>query len=92
MARRDIDDIIEAVAEKHPQIAVQQLQVKFPADDDGLWFFKHPSSAFEVQLESSNGVFPFLVETDRHDQRGNVSTVAEAVGLVEDWLGIAEAG
>ena len=92
MPSRDIEDIIAVLTAKHPQLSVHQLKVKHPGDDDGLWFFRHPDSEFEVQLESSYGTFPFLVETDRHDERGNASTIAEAVGLVESWLGLSAAG
>ena len=93
MAIRDIDTVIAAATAKHPKLRVEQLKVKHPgADDDGLWFFNHPDSQFEVQLESSYGTFPFLVETDRHNERGQASTVAEAVELLESWLGLAAAG
>jgi hypothetical protein len=93
MAMRDIDTIIAAATAKHPRLTVEQLKVKHPgADDDGIWFFNHPESEFEVQLESSYGTFPFLVGTDRHDERGEASTVDEAIVLIESWLGLATAG
>ena len=57
--------------------------------DDGLWFFKHTSSAIEVQLESSYGMIPFLAETDRNDERVYVFTVPAALGAIESLLGIA---
>jgi hypothetical protein len=88
---RDIDKIIAAAQDKHPQLQVEQLRVCFPgADDDGLWYFTHPESAFEVQLESSRGTFPFLVETIRNNQRATVHSVTEAVRLIESWLGIGD--
>ncbi|MBW3599536.1 MAG: hypothetical protein KY475_19965 [Planctomycetes bacterium] len=93
MASRDIETIIGALTKKHPQLRVEQLQVKHPgADDDGIWFFNHPDSEFDVQLESSFGTFPFVVETDRHDERGQATTVQEATQLVEDWLGLPAVG
>jgi hypothetical protein len=92
MVSRDIEDIIAALNAKHPRISVRQLNVKYPGDDDGLWFFRHPDSEFEVQLESSFGVFPFLVETDRHNERGQATTITEAVELAESWLGMDEVG
>ncbi len=89
MATRDIDAIIAALTAKHPRAWVEQLKVKHPgADDDGLWFFSHPESAFEVQLESPFGAFPFLVESNRWDARGHASTVDEAVEFIESWLGL----
>ncbi len=62
---RDIDAIIKALSLAHPELLVEQLQVLHPgSDDDGLWFFRHPASRYEVQLESSAGMCPFLFETD----------------------------
>ena len=93
MASRDIDTIVAVLTARHPRLLVEQLRVKHPgADDDGIWFFNHPDSPFEVQLESSDGSFPFLVETDRHRERGLATTVAEAVELVESWLGLPTVG
>lgn len=85
---RDIDTIISALLDLHPQIKVEQLQVKYAADDDGLWFFSHPDSRFEVQLESSYGVCPFIFETDEHHNCLEANTCDEAVMLVEHGLGL----
>jgi hypothetical protein len=85
---RDIDTIISALLGLHPQIKVEQLQVKYAADDDGLWFFSHPESPFEVQLESPYGVCPFLFETNEHGRRFEANTCDEAVLLVERGLGL----
>ncbi len=93
MATRDIDTIIAHMTAKHPRLHVEQLKVKHPgADDDGLWFFNHPDSTFEVQLESSHGTFPFVVETNRHTECARAYTVIEAIELIEGWLGIPSAG
>ena len=73
----------------HPEIGVQQLQVSHPgADDDGLWYFKHPLSTEEVQLESSTGVAPFLVESN-HAPSTVANTIEDAVALVAARLGLA---
>ena len=59
---RDIDQLIAQVRRDYPDVAVEQLQIAHPgADDDGLWFFRHPSTSNEVQVESSTGAAPFLV-------------------------------
>ena len=88
MPSHDIDAITATLRLTHPLIRVRQLVVSHPgADDDGIWFFTHPDSEFEVQLESSGGTFPFLVETDRHNDRGSAQSVAQAVHLIEAWLG-----
>ena len=86
---RDIDTIIEALTSAHPTLVVEQLKVLHPgADDDGLWFFRHPSSPNEVQLESPDGTCPFLFETDAHGGRATVATVSDAVSLVAVELGL----
>jgi hypothetical protein len=87
---RDIDAIISELQSRHPQITVAQLKVSQPGvDDDGLWFFRHPSTPYEVQLESSHGMFPFIVETDRCNDTLHVDTMDSAVNAVESWLGMA---
>lgn len=86
---RDIDQIIQTLKATHPGITQEQLRVLHPgADDDGLWFFRHPASPTEVQLASSTGQCPFLFETDAHDAPATAATVAEAVSLVQQGLGL----
>ena len=86
---RDIDAIAQALIQAHPSLSVTQLQVSHPgADDDGLWFFKHPSSPIEVQLESSSGYCPFLVESDARSETLTASTVEDAIALVASGLGL----
>jgi hypothetical protein len=80
---RDIDHIIQELRAISPEIVVHQLEVVHPgADDDGLWFFRVPDGRIEVQLESSSGTCPFLVEGNRSEARGTASTISEAVGFV----------
>jgi hypothetical protein len=86
---RDIDKIIAAAEQVHPGMKVEQLKVKFPGvDDDGLWFFAHPATGFETQLESPYGMLPFLVETTRNDSRLYVDSIPEALRAIESGLGI----
>jgi hypothetical protein len=59
---RDIDSFIEALSTAHPALKVDRLRASHPADDKGLWYFSHPNGVGEVQVESSNGTAPFLVE------------------------------
>lgn len=87
---RDIDEIIDALTRAHADIVVQQLQVLHPgADDDGVWFFRHPASPHEVQLESPAGACPFLFESDAHPSPATANTVAEGISLVAGGLGLA---
>jgi hypothetical protein len=77
---RDVDRIIELIHTMYPQVRVEQLKVSHPgADDDGLWFFDQPESPFQVQIESSTGMCPFLIETDENDARLTTSSVEETV-------------
>lgn len=90
---RDIDRIIRLVGEKYPAVEVRQLKVLHPgADDDGLWFFRHPKSRFEVQIESGNGMCPFLVETDETPDRRTTHSVAETVSALEVLLHLPTIG
>jgi hypothetical protein len=89
MSKRDIEQIINTLAEQFPAIQSEQLKVKHPgADDDGLWFFMHPDSPHEVQLESSSGMCPFLFESTEHGQAYEAATIQAAVSFVAAGLGL----
>lgn len=80
---RDIDAIIAQLHLTHPDISVAQLIILHPgADDDGLWFFHHPATDIEVQLESSSGTCPFLFESSGSSDRLIVSSVEQAVSFI----------
>ena len=88
--QRDIDLIIDRLSVDAPSIQVRQLQVLHPGnDDDGLWFFTIPGKDGEVQLESSNGTYPFLAESDYDNSRLEIYTVEEAVAAVKRLHGLA---
>src|SRR5258708_37734241 len=77
---RDVDKIVELIRSVHPAVVVEQLKVSHPgADDDGPWFFGQPDSPFQVQIESSNGTCPFLIETDETNARFTTNSVEETV-------------
>jgi hypothetical protein len=60
---RDIDEITAGVREQFPLVTVSQLQVKFPGvDDDGIWYFALPGIKADIQIESSSGMCPFIME------------------------------
>lgn len=84
--KRDVDTIIEQMRAEYPTLEVEQLKVKFPGDDDGLWFFSHPGGKFEVQIESSYGKCPFLIEANEHDERVEAQTVEEVIVTLKNWL------
>jgi hypothetical protein len=89
---RDIDKIFELLKRFCPAAEIRQLKVLHPgADDDGLWFITQPESSFEVQLESSNGMCPFVVETDETNQRWTAKSVDEAIEIVSVLLHLGRA-
>jgi hypothetical protein len=84
---RDVDRIIQLLRGAFPTVDVQQLRVSHPgADDDGLWYFGQPRSEFQVQIESPNGMCPFLVETDENDDRLTGRSVEETVQILTRLL------
>jgi hypothetical protein len=85
MAIRDISRIIQIVSSRHPEVEILQLRVTHDTDDDGLWFFKSPNGP-ELQLESTTGNCPFLVESNTHDGRKVVDTVQDALYEIEQEL------
>lgn len=65
---RDVDQIIGRLRVELPGIEINQLRVNHAADDDGIWFIKIPEVHGDIQLESSSGNCPFLIESDFCDR------------------------
>lgn len=87
---RDIDAIIAQLRLTHSDIFAAQLTVSHPgADDNGLWFFSHPATDIEVQLESSTGTCPFLSESSGSSDRFTAISVDQAIAFVVARLGIS---
>jgi hypothetical protein len=81
---RDIDRIIERLKTEIPDVHVVQLQVSHPgADDDGLWFIEVPGRIEKVQVESSHGECPFLIESDFSAASSLGHTVEEVISTVK---------
>ena len=77
---RDVDQIIRSIIKICPAVKVRQLEVAHPGtDDDGIWFFEQSGSEFEVQIESPEGMCPFLIETDEHDARFTANSIEETL-------------
>jgi hypothetical protein len=74
--QRDIDRIIASIKEQIPDVHVEQLQKTHPADDDGLWWFCVPGRK-NIQVESSTGNCPFLIETDLSSE--TIETLEETI-------------
>jgi hypothetical protein len=82
----DLEAIFQRVRQHLPLAKWQQVPVTLPADDDGIWFFWMPGAPGEVQIESSWGVCPFTVETDKHDDRLTTCTPEDTADAIVKWL------
>ena len=93
MDERDIEKVIARVKGILPNVQVKQLHKRLPTDDDGIWWFSLPDIPNSIQLESSSGYLPFLVETDEQSSEDARSayTIAQAKDLVVEFL-IAQQG
>jgi len=87
---RDIDRVIASIRRGFPALVCERPRAADPAvADRGLWILRHPDLPGEVQLESSTGLFPFLVESAGSPARDTVHTLEEAVALVMTRLRLA---
>jgi hypothetical protein len=84
---RDIDLVIAALKRRHPDLRAEQRPGAYAAVDEGIWFINLPSTSFEVQLESSTGNCPFLVESSLSPERLHAATIGEAINMVSTMLG-----
>jgi hypothetical protein len=83
----DVDEVISRVCARLPDVEWSQLQVTHRgADDAGLWFFLLPETGVEVQIESTVGVCPFLIESTAHEGRLYGATIERTVEVVVAWL------
>jgi hypothetical protein len=59
----DVHRVIALVWHADPRISVKQFENAWPVDDEGLWFFYVAGERrSRVQIESSFGCCPFIVE------------------------------
>ena len=88
---RDFDKVIAGIKDLSPDVCVEQLKVLHPgADDDGIWFFAVPASGLEVQIESPDGMCPFLVETNENDERLTTGSTKATIQAVRRLLHLAD--
>lgn len=88
--QRDVDLILEQLTATIPGIYIEQLKVKHPgADDDGLWFINIRDRKEEAQIESSEGMCPFLIESDFSNERYYGHTVEEVVATIKRLYALA---
>ena len=88
---RDIDIVIERVRALHPDAKIEQLKVRYPVDDDGLWIFGIDGKPEDIQVESNTGAAPFLIEhTDMKKSEEAIvgASVDQAVREVSAYLDV----
>ena len=64
----------------------EQRPGTYAAVDEEVWFVKLPSASIEVQLESSTGNCPFLIESSVSPERLHAATIGEAINMVSTML------
>jgi hypothetical protein len=84
----DIEEVILRLTKQHPKVRIVQLNQRHAADDNGLWFVS--LGGVQVQLESSSGNCPFLLESNANDNRRNLQSIDEVIAALEDELMIHE--
>jgi hypothetical protein len=84
---KPIDQLLTSLKSALPGVQIRQLQPALPADDAGLWFITHPDSNVEINVESHDGDFPFLIENSRNDTRVTTADLAETITALRWTLG-----
>ena len=87
--RHDIDTVIDGVRRLIPEVEVVQMHKTHAADDDGLWWFRLPGIAEDIQIESSSYDCPFTVEHDSMTSSADAitcRTVEETISTVIAYL------
>lgn len=82
---KDLERITEGVRAALGDVSVEQLPVTHVGDDDGIWFFRAVKGDIEVQIESSTGACPFLVENG-DGERYTALTAEDAIETIVKWL------
>jgi len=87
---RDIDIITQKLLKLYPGLTISRLDVRHPgADDRGLWFFRHPTCAFEARLQTASGSCPVELTCDRGMSPALITTADHAILAVAEKLGLA---
>ena len=81
-----VKQLFAALRHEDPEIEINRIRVKYPADDDNVWFIRLRSSV-EVQIDTHpGGQSPFLIESDPEGQRLETSDLQHAVAVILAWL------
>ena len=85
----DIERVVTDVRKLIPEVEVVQMEKYHAADDDGIWWFRLPEVKEDIQIESSTGNCPFLVEHDgmtKSEEAIKCLTVEETTSAVTAFL------
>ena len=85
----DIETVIAGVRRLIPEVELVQTHKTHAVDDDGLWWFRLPGVAENIQVESSSYDCPFLVEHDSikaSDEAITCASVDATVSAVVSYL------
>jgi hypothetical protein len=88
---RDIEQLTDALRRGYPEITIEQRRTAHSGADDGFWYANHPQGFTEVQIESSTGDVPFLIESDLAPPI-IARAVDDAVRIVTERLGLTIQG
>jgi hypothetical protein len=83
--QRDIHAIMTAVRSELPGCMITQEAAYLPTtNDDGIWYVRLPCPGKEVQIESTYGMCPFLVEINAESgpTARTFTTVEEIVAVI----------
>ena len=85
-----LDEVFAQVRAVVPGLVVERLEVKYPVDDDNVYFLGNENGLDRVQIDTwPGGRPPFLVEADYRFETSDVAAVAAAVA---SWLGGGSVG
>ena len=85
-----VKQIIASVRNYYPAIRWTRAWMRnLKVDNDGIWFFWLADESGEVQIESSFGVCPLLVETDKINERFIGETVEQPTDKIIEWLAMS---
>ncbi|MFE9694469.1 hypothetical protein [Micromonospora sp. NPDC005806] len=79
-----LDDLLDALRQQHPDLAVERLGKTHPADDDNVYFLGLGHVANIVQVDTGpDGQPPFVIEAE---DRVDASSPAEALAAIQTRL------
>jgi hypothetical protein len=80
---RDISKIIRRMHAKSSSLKVELPRVPHPgAEEQAVWKFTQPPNPLVIQIESPDGMCPFLIESSQGSSRLVGTSVPEVVDLI----------